>query len=83
MSIIVEDEGVPHFTKNDAEPKSLSAPCLPSRALDRGGRLPAEALRHGGSQERELFDPGFDEGSKPSKASPAKVNLACRFMGGH
>jgi hypothetical protein len=57
LSIIVEDQGVPHSAKND--------------------------LRPGGSQERELFDPDFNEGSKPSKASPAKVNLACRFMGGY
>jgi hypothetical protein len=49
----------------------------------RGGRLLAEALRPGGSKKRELFDPDFNDGGKPSKASPAKVNLACRFMGGY
>jgi hypothetical protein len=45
--------------------------------------LSADTLHHGGSQERELFVPGFDEGGKPSKASSDKVNLACRFVGGY
>jgi len=38
---------------------------LPPRAYDRGGRLRAEAQHHGGSKERDLFDPDFDEGGKP------------------
>ena len=42
--------------------------------IDRGGGLPAEAVRPGGSKERELIGPGFDEGGKPSKVSLAKVN---------
>jgi len=37
------------------------------------GRLPAEAVRHGGSKKRELFDPAFNEDGKPSTASPAIV----------
>ncbi len=68
MSITVEGESVPH-------PQS--------KILSRGNfrDLPAEVLRPGGSKERELFDPGFDAGGKPSTASSAKVSEACRIVG--
>jgi hypothetical protein len=59
------------FLEKDANPNSLSASSLPSRASGRA--LHAEALCHVGSKEREVLDPGFEESGIPSKASSAKV----------
>jgi hypothetical protein len=65
MSVTGEDEGVPCSGKKRCGTKESYRTLLAVTGI---------ALHHGGSKERELFDPAFDEGGKKTKASSAKFN---------